>query len=174
MAFNQGFQTKYILNPWGMLFHPVRVLLKVISILFKVCSACYEKIPKNVQKNSIRFQKNYYTPESMKAKFPSLSFTSKRIFQISHQKSIVRIILGHAKKKLNLTSPKWWEIQLITINFKWKAYSKHTLVWWHCALLQWACEKTFIWLPHTHLELKTYPCAKLFMYKGCLRPRNRE
>ena len=157
-----------------MLFHPVRVLLKVISILFKVCSACYEKIPKNVQKNSIRFQKNYYTPESMKAKFPSLSFTSKRIFLNFTSKVNRENNSRSCEKKLDVTSPKWWEIQMITVNFKWRAYSKHTLVWWHCALLQWACEKTFIWLPHTHLELKTYPCAKLFMYKGCLRPRNRE
>ena len=30
------FQIRYILNPWCMLFQPARVLLKVISILFKV------------------------------------------------------------------------------------------------------------------------------------------
>ena len=39
MTFNLGFQTKYILNPWCMLFHPVKVLLKVISISFKSHSA---------------------------------------------------------------------------------------------------------------------------------------
>ena len=40
MAINLGFQTKYILNLWCMLFHPVKVLLKVFSILFKIHSAC--------------------------------------------------------------------------------------------------------------------------------------
>ena len=40
MAINLGFQTKYILNPWCMLFHPMKVPLKVSSILFKIHSAC--------------------------------------------------------------------------------------------------------------------------------------
>ena len=36
MAFNLGFQTKYILSPWCMLFLPVKVSLKVISISVSV------------------------------------------------------------------------------------------------------------------------------------------
>ena len=36
LAFNVGFQTKYILNPWYMLFIPVKVSLKGISILSKI------------------------------------------------------------------------------------------------------------------------------------------
>ena len=43
MAFNLGFQTKYILNPWCMLFHLVKVPLKVFSTLFKIHSACCEQ-----------------------------------------------------------------------------------------------------------------------------------
>ena len=39
MAFNLGFQTKHILSPWSMLFHHMKVSLKVFSILFKVHSA---------------------------------------------------------------------------------------------------------------------------------------
>ena len=35
MAFNLGFQTKYVLNLWYMLCHLSKVLLKVFSILFK-------------------------------------------------------------------------------------------------------------------------------------------
>ena len=47
MALNLGFQTKYILNPWCMLFHPVKVPFKVISILFIVHSArCVPDSPK--------------------------------------------------------------------------------------------------------------------------------
>ena len=40
MAFNVRFETKCILNPWSILFHPVKILLKVFSILFKVHSVC--------------------------------------------------------------------------------------------------------------------------------------
>ena len=40
MAFNLGFQTKHILNPLSMLFHPAKVPLKVFSILFKSHLAC--------------------------------------------------------------------------------------------------------------------------------------
>ena len=43
MAFNLGFQTKHILNPWSMLFHPPKVPLKVFSILSKVHSAHCER-----------------------------------------------------------------------------------------------------------------------------------
>ena len=35
IAFNLGFLVKYILGPYFMLFHPVKVPLKVFSILFK-------------------------------------------------------------------------------------------------------------------------------------------
>ena len=35
MAFILGFQTKYVLSPWCMLFHPAKVPFKVFSILFK-------------------------------------------------------------------------------------------------------------------------------------------
>ena len=38
MAFNLGFRAKYFLCPWCMLFHSVKVLLKVFSISFKVLS----------------------------------------------------------------------------------------------------------------------------------------
>ena len=34
-----GFQTKHILNPRSMLFHPAKVPLKVFSIVFEVHSA---------------------------------------------------------------------------------------------------------------------------------------
>ena len=44
MAINLGFQIKYILNPWCMLFHPAKVPWKVFSILFKIHSACCEYI----------------------------------------------------------------------------------------------------------------------------------
>ena len=40
MAFSLGFQIKYILKPSSILFYPVKVLLKVFSILFKVHWAC--------------------------------------------------------------------------------------------------------------------------------------
>ena len=40
MAINLGFQTKYILNPWCMLFHHGKILLKVFSISFKIHLAC--------------------------------------------------------------------------------------------------------------------------------------
>ena len=38
-SFNLGFQSKCILSPWCMLFHLVKVLLKVSAILFRVLSA---------------------------------------------------------------------------------------------------------------------------------------
>ena len=43
MAFNLRFVSKYILNPWSMLFHPPKVLLKVFSILSKVQSVHCER-----------------------------------------------------------------------------------------------------------------------------------
>ena len=50
MAFNLGFQTKYILNPWCILFHSMKVLLKVFSILSKVHSVnCGKKYPTHMQ-----------------------------------------------------------------------------------------------------------------------------
>ena len=44
MAFNLGFQRKCILSPWGILFHPAKVPLKVFSILFRVNSLCCDTI----------------------------------------------------------------------------------------------------------------------------------
>ena len=38
MDFKQGFQEKYILNFWYMLFHSTSVSLKVIAILFRILS----------------------------------------------------------------------------------------------------------------------------------------
>ena len=38
LAFNLGFQTKHILNPWSMLFYPVKVPLRVFSSSCKVHS----------------------------------------------------------------------------------------------------------------------------------------
>ena len=48
MAFNQGFQTNFILNSLSMPFHPVKVALKVFKTLFKTLSAhCAKKINKS-------------------------------------------------------------------------------------------------------------------------------
>ena len=41
MASNLGFQTKYIQKTWCILFHPAKVPLNVVPILFKVYSAHY-------------------------------------------------------------------------------------------------------------------------------------
>ena len=54
MAINLGFQTKYILNPWSILFHPIKVPLKVFSILFKIHSACCG-LPKSNASSKRRF-----------------------------------------------------------------------------------------------------------------------
>ena len=40
MAFNLGFQTKFILKLWCIIFHPMKVPLKVFSISFKIYCPC--------------------------------------------------------------------------------------------------------------------------------------
>ena len=45
MAFDLGFQIKSILNPWSMLFHPEKVMLKLFSAIFKIHWAYYATSP---------------------------------------------------------------------------------------------------------------------------------
>ena len=57
MAIDLGFQTKYILNPWCMLFHPMKVPLKVFSMLFKIHAACCVL----AQRKKMRSQKRFFS-----------------------------------------------------------------------------------------------------------------
>ena len=43
VSFNLEFQTKHILSPWSMFFQPLKIPLKVLSILSKVHSAHSER-----------------------------------------------------------------------------------------------------------------------------------
>ena len=59
MAFDLGFQTKYVFDPLFMRFHAVKVQLKVFSILFKIHWACSDTIPTKSSKfKNLKFSEN--------------------------------------------------------------------------------------------------------------------